>query len=387
MVTIDCDDPAMERALRGHANLLLEQGGTIAPGVVIRSRAGEISIAHPSPPPDGPIVTVPDASLVRMVDGVLRLEGDDILPGSEFSNLPGNQQHILAAQCDVYNLGRKIGKTRDRVPKFSYQAAPELLIALLTRRLPGETSDAAREIEPPDLLTAFLSSRRLSWREPGTPARTSEVLMSLIDYFDHHPDGTRYDALVSPTLLSVSAAKCGTPSDACFINYHAGDPHAMFVHHGFVDTSTFFTRLPSFELELQEIGLIRVKPGRPRQGHATRQESDRERAFPTPVVRSTDADTLEVLNLVMKRIDNRSILRRGLGIALLDRLQGHDQSSINRVMDRMEWAVLQRTRFYYAGLRDLAMASADSVDPAPVLALCDHQDAIINAYIEGMVAR
>lgn len=387
MATIECDDLAMERALRAHADLLLEQGGTIAPGVVIRSRNGEISVAHPSPPPDGPIITVPDASLVRMVDGVLSLEGDDIVPGSEFANLPENQQSILAAQSDVYNLGQKIGKTRDRVPKIYYQAAPELLTALLTRRLPGENPDAAPVIEPPDVLTAFLGSRLLSWRESGAPARTSEVLMSLIDYFDHHPSGTRYDALASPALLSVSAARCGTPHDACFINYHAGDPHAMFIQHGFVDTNTFFTRLPSFDMELPEIGLIRIKPGRPRRGHANRKESDRERAFPTPVLRSTDTDSLEVSNLVIKRIGNRSVLRRGLGIALLEHLQGHDQTSINRVMDRVEWEILQRTRSFYAGLRNLAMASTDAVDPAPVLALCEHQDAVINAYIEGMAAR
>jgi len=41
------------------------------------------------------------------VDGVLSLEGDDIVPGSEFANLPENQQSILAAQSDVYNLGQK----------------------------------------------------------------------------------------------------------------------------------------------------------------------------------------------------------------------------------------------------------------------------------------
>lgn len=387
MVTIDCDDPAMARALRAHAALLLEQGGSVAPGLVIRSAGGEISVAHPDPPPpDVPLITVPDASLVRVEDDTLCLQGDEIVPGSGFSSLSRDRQRILAAQCDVYNLGRKISKTRARVPKFAYQTAPAFLAALLTRRLPSEKPDAVAAIDPPDVLTAFIGSRLLSWREPDTPAESTQVLMSLIDYFDHHHDGARYDAQASPAHLVVSAARCGAPKDACFINYHAGDAHAMFIHHGFVDTSTYFTRSASFDLELPEIGLMRVRPGRPRRGHASRGESDRERAFPTPLVQSLDADTIEVSNLVIKRNDGRSTLRRGLTIALLDRLGGRDQAAINRTIDQAEWAVLERTRAYHAGLRDLARASGDTVDPTPVLALCEHQDAVIDRYIEGMPA-
>jgi len=323
MVTINSDDPAMARALRAHAALSLEQGGSIAPGVVIRSAGGEISVAHPAPPPpDVPLITIPDASLVRIEDDTLCLQGDEIGPGRGFSTLSADRQRILAAQCDVYNLGRKISKTRARVPKLAYQDAPELLGALLFRRLPNyiepdKTLVTPPILEPPDVLSAFVDSRLLAWREPDTPSETTRVLMSLIDYFDHHHDGARYDALTSPALLSVSTAQCGAPTDACFINYHAGDPHAMFIHHGFVDTSTFFTRSARFELDLPGIGLLRVKPGRPRRGHASRGESDAEYGFPTPVVQSADADTIEVSNLVIKMNDGRSTLRRGLAIALL----------------------------------------------------------------------
>lgn len=385
MVTIDCDDAALERALRAHAALLLEQGGTIAPGVVIRSKDGEISVAHRDPPPpDIPLIIVPDASLVRIEDDTLCLRGDEISPGSGFTSLSRDRQRLLAAQCDVYNLSGKISKTLARVPKLAYQAAPALLNALLTRRLPGETPAAQAVIKPPDVLTAFIGSRLLAWREPDTPSETTQVLMSLIDYFDHHHDGARYDALASPANLSVAATQCGAPKDACFINYHAGDPHAMFVHHGFVDTSTFFTRSASFDLELPEIGLICLRPGRPRRGHASREESEAERAFPTPVVQSPDAETIDVSNLVIKMNGGRSTLRRGLAIALLERFKGRDQASINRTIDQVEWAVLERTRAFYAGLRDLAKTASDTVDPAAVRALCDHQDAVIDRYITEM---
>jgi len=393
MVTIECDDPALERALRSHAGLLLEQGGTIAPGVVIRARDGEISVAHRDPPPpDIPLITVLDASLVRIGDKTLCLQGDEILPGSDFSKLSRDQQHILAAQCDVYNLGRKVAHMRARLPKFAYQAAPGLLTALVTRRLPGQAiSGSARDtqspVTPPDALDTFLASRVLTWRDLDMQSQTTTVLMSLIDYFDHHHNGARYDAQSAPARLSVSAARCGSPEDVCFADYHAGDAHTTFIHHGFVDTSTPFTRLASFEVELPDLGMLRVRPGRARRDPIGLSEGKGERAFPTPMVESPDADTTEVSNLVIKRTGERSVLRRGLAIALLDRFMGRDQAWVEQTIDRVEEAVLERTRAYYAGLRDLALISSGIVDPAPVLALVDHQNAVLDRYVAEMPAR
>lgn len=66
---------------------------------------------------------------------------------------------------------------------------------------------------------------------------------------------------------------------------------------------------------------------------------------------------------------------------------GRDQASINRMIEQVEWAVLERTRAYYAGLRDLALISSGIVDPAPVLALVDHQNAVLDRYVAEMPAR
>ncbi len=386
MVGLECDDPVMEQALRAHAEILAAQGGSVAPGVVIRSERGEISIAHPgSLPHDTPLITVPDASLIRIVPDILRLEGDDIVLGPAASGRTVGQRHILEAQCNVFNIGRKIAKLRNRLPGFTHRVAPALLATLRERRIPagGAAADKSCIPAPPDPLEAFLATRLLNWRESERPDARSSVLMSLIDYFDHHADGARYDALPEPARLSVQAARRAEPSDICHVNYNAGDAHAMFLNHGFVDESATHARTAQFDIEIEGIGALQVKPGRQRETLPHSSDREGERQFPTPSVRSLAPDLIEVSNLVIKRTDGRSALRRGIAIAVLPWLKGFEQLRANRIVDRVEAQVLEKTRAYYSDLRHLAEQHSGKIDPGPIHRLANLQDAILLRYVDG----
>lgn len=385
MVAVECDDPALKRALQTHAEILLAQGGGIAPGLVIRATGGEISIAHPDPLPHGaPLITVPDASLVRIDEAGLVRQGGDIVPALAASALTPEQRRILETQCAVFNLAGKIAKTRSSLPQFIYHDTPDLLAALTEREIPpsgkSTTPRAARAREDP--LAAFLASRVLLWREPGRPERSSRVLMSLIDYFDHHSDGASYDARENPLRLAVRSARTGAADAACHVNYSAGDAHAMFMTHGFIDTSASYTRLCRFDVAVPGFGTLQAKPGRPRTDLPKGPERDAERDFPTPAVKILAPDRIEVSNLVIKRTKGRSVLRRGLAIALLHWLQKLEQAEASRIIDQLEADILEKTRAYCTNLRGLAAASGALINPRPVIDLADHQHAVIRRYID-----
>jgi hypothetical protein len=351
MVGLECDDPVMEQALRAHAEILAAQGGSVAPGVVIRSERGEISIAHPgSLPHDTPLITVPDASLIRIVPDILGLERDDIVLGSAASGLTVGQRHILEAQCNVFNIGRKIANIRNRLPGFIHRVAPALLAALRERRIPAGGADADNS---------------------GIPAPPYPL------------DGARYDALPEPARLSVQAARRAEPSDICHVNYNAGDAHAMFLNHGFVDESATHARTAQFDIEIEGIGVLQVKPGRQREALPHSPYREAERQFPTPTVKSLAPDLIEVSNLVIKRTDGRSALRRGIAIAVLPWLKGLDQLRANRIVDRVEAQVLEKTRAYYSDLRHLAEQHSGKIDPGPIHRLANLQDAILLRYVDG----
>lgn len=386
MAIINSDDPVLAKRLRDHVLLLEAAGGWVNPDLVIRSADGEISLAHAGEiTPETRLVWVPDECLVSVDPWILRRHGEEILPNPVGSTLRPRQLRILEVQCEILNLTGKLGKARNRLPRLALRDAPELLDSLTMRRFSSQSETrrpaAGGPAEPPDtLLDTFLQSRVLRPRVDGALEKPESFLMSLIDYQNHHSQAGPYLYRRDDRSLFVEAWRTRNGDDECFVRYMTADAHALYLSHGFIDTSATFTWTSTFQITVEDIGVIHVLGGQ--RGYQDPSEATplAERTRPGPALDLLPNGDMRLSNLGISNEGDRSTLRRNLTIALLSWKKNLSQESMTGLVDSLERDVVSRTLAYYDQLRETALRHQDHLASADVVRLADFHRRSLERY-------
>lgn len=267
---IDTDRPEIREGLERLAALVTEAGGRFSPGLFVRAREGELTLAS-----DGPndrtvrLLQVPYAAMpnnksftVALDDGRFAYtRSEDGPPASDL------EEQAFAAMLDVYNLMDKPRQWAEQCPWLTLWHDLELFEHLVEAGggRPGQRKlQLYREGRWNDILIGtFLHSRVFNLKadpeaakadgEPDAPATTgkaaaqvdatSQVLMPFIDYLNHHLStrGFMHDREAAGGSLYTFQDRVADGSNECFVRYNLLDLYGAYLAYGFLDESAPFT--------------------------------------------------------------------------------------------------------------------------------------------------
>ncbi|MDG2286066.1 MAG: hypothetical protein P8N43_11115 [Alphaproteobacteria bacterium] len=235
----------------------------------------------------------------------------------------------------------------------------------------------------PDPLDAFLSSRVLNWPGHGPDGRRARVLMSLIDYMNHGSCGGGYLRSTDKSAFFVNDGGAGPGQRECFVRYGPYDAQDFLLGHGFIDTSARFLRSASFEVPVEDLGILRVGGEISIQSRPLTPDRGFDLSWSIPKVAAAEDGALEISSLYIAPTEDRSALRRGLTMALSLWGKGLPPETVARAVSGLEAAVIQRTEAYLTSLRGLAKQSPSPKARVMMGGLVDFQTRTLAEYEAG----
>ncbi len=223
---VDSPNLAVRAAIGRIVDLLVDNGGTLHPALVIVERAGAISI-HADVDDGALLAEVPEELLVPVGDCRIEAVGDLLKVVDRGTSLSEVQSEMLEAHLDVYNLTSKTVWARTMLAPFALADHPSD-IAVIRRLRPSFAAETV------SLADAFIRTRVLrAMRTPSDETDTSKgaVLMPVIDFFNHHHRGMGF--VRRDGLLSMRAARPSGGTE-CFARYSRVDALGQVLHYGFV---------------------------------------------------------------------------------------------------------------------------------------------------------
>lgn len=247
---IESDNPALDAPLRAMADMVIRHGGLIAPGTRIVSTRGDIRLERaPGCGACEHLLAIPRALLVP----INHLAWDDdrtlLRLASPASHLSAERQAMLDLFLAIYNASGKLAAI-DQHPAVAFASDPELL-ALVQMLKPGVT---AMQGTAADLL---LSCRLVVHGESAGDLANVPVLMPLMDFINHHPEGDCFRYQGNDLVIGEYRA---AGSSECLASYGGQrDVLDLLCGHGFVDPATpYFGSAPA-RLPLGRLGTLVIE--------------------------------------------------------------------------------------------------------------------------------
>jgi hypothetical protein len=172
----------------------------------------------------------------------------------------------------------------------------------------------------------------------------------------------------------------GPGARECFVRYGPYDAQDFLLGHGFIDTSARFLRSASFQVPVEDLGMLRVGGEISIQSRPMTPDRGFDLSWSIPKVAIAEDGALEVSSLYIVPTEDRSALRRGLTMALSLWGKGLSPESMARVVSRLEATVIQRTEGYLTGLRGMAENSSSPKARHMVGDLVDFQSRTLAEY-------
>jgi len=233
MLRVQTENPAVRTVVENTARVLLANGASIRPDVVIHESQGNLSVHCDNALPS-PLFFIPSHLLIPIGDiewGIGPQLIVDQTPG-----LSSTQRELLDLHVQLFN---SVGKYRwfcQEFPRGALARYPDVA-TLFSRIEPRFTLGTT----PAD----FIHTRILSYKaKSDTNAARKPVLMPLVDTMNHHSRGTPFE--VDEQGLRVSQFQLEDGGE-CFVNYgHLRDALQIYSTYGFSDSSVrVATSVPS----------------------------------------------------------------------------------------------------------------------------------------------
>jgi hypothetical protein len=352
MASVDVETAALTPILNEMLDLVRQGGGVVHANARIQERGGQFSVHADGPPGDDePLFFLPSPVLVP-VGGVKWDERADLLAVRAVpEGLSALQVRLLELQVELYNAVGKAPWARKQLPALVVSDHPDLLEAVRAVR-PG-FRDKARSVAE-----VFIGSRVFDYdaAEDLGPGSSTEVLMPLIDFLNHHPMGSRFQ--VDASGIRVDMVRPVAASQ-CFVRY--GNRRGVLnlaLSYGFLDRHNPWAASTRLEVVVPGIGRVCV------EGLALLPNQ----AVDAPRIEFR-ADGVVLSHVTVNRSrpeESRVVLRLGLlGAA---RRRGLDQRAAERAADHAIAAILDENLALLRRLESRAEASKGTPHMGALLA-------------------
>lgn len=261
---IDAESPAAAAIYASLAGLVREAGGYISPDLVLHQCGSMLwaSVAAGSSTAKSPsrLVLLPEKLLVP-IDGLGWQAGTSLQPQAGLDSLQPLQRHALDLMLELFDLTGKMSSAERELPVRAL-ASESALLALIRSGRPHWRPAAACTAE------AFIGTRILGRQDDpaevntGGASREPQMLMPLLDVWNHHPRGAIFRH--RPEGMAIRQSE-HAPADQAYANYGYRDALSLLLDYGYVDRQPRFLQSIACQLELAGIGRLTIM----RQGHST----------------------------------------------------------------------------------------------------------------------
>ncbi len=338
---INSDNAAIEKNLRFLETTIMDHDGWVAPDLTITSTGGEMSIVNNGfHDPTKPLIALPHELLLPSEKLGLRTKGNhmDLDPDNSLSDI---QRRLAESMVEIYNLTDKIGLHKQSCCWLTFRENPALLESLLKGRTLNERQQALMdftagrdtETDEDDLVCkSYIKTRTIGRKNVQTEgedeAAPTTDIMPIIDFLNHHPQGSNfhfspYDPAGGPNegkikTLLVKDSRPLPYSNECFAFYNQLDTLDSFINYGFPDRYTTYVRSVPFEIDLPGAGTVKIHAamGRGVQGKLTKSMASLRAYIPTVLNRSKDTLALSHLLIPIVGHGHANALRRALRLVL-----------------------------------------------------------------------
>jgi len=265
LISIETNTTQVRNLIESTARILIDNGASINPDVVIRESAGHLSVHGTARSAGEPLFVIPQELLVPVTDitwgtttnaDIDNNAGMRTITIETAENLTPVQRELLDLQIAIYNSLNKFEWFLNEHPRAALRDFPDIE-HLLCEREPNFT----RGHDPEDFIATRVFGYRDKSLDEDQPLKKS-VLLPIVDFMNHHQRGAAYD--VSHGALSVLSKQPAGNSE-CLVNYGgARDALQMFTNYGFADKSSSVATsapatLPIIGQSLQTLGTLIVE--------------------------------------------------------------------------------------------------------------------------------
>ncbi len=353
MITIESDQPALGEALKSLVSQVVQHGGWIHDDLLLIAENGSIRAESRLPEGrDDLLVLIPEELLLPLDEVSLRIHDDEIVVESFSEGATPVRRHLFETMFQIYNLCGKIRSHRAVSPCFVFDRKSEISNIL------GEARDPRKEdATDPDeaFLEDFLHSRLFSFTH-GSVAGGQEVLMPVVDFFNHHPAAPAFviesSRIPDRPVIGVNHWKTRPDSHECFVRYSHFDAFDLFNGYGYLERECGFVRSVPLVIDLGETGRIHVRSA----GSAFFKDElptrlmDLRNWMPL-AIRGSDRE-LGLSHLIIPGRTDRSALRRVLATMIASWQPGMDLERVAEFVAIAERQVLEKNVRYYEKLSE-----------------------------------
>jgi hypothetical protein len=353
MINIESDQPELRRALESLVEEVERGGGWFHESLSLVAEKGSIRVESGLPAGRAELLmSVPGQILLPIDEIRMRVSGDEIVIDSFTDTATPERRRIAEIVIEIYNLSGKIPAHRAASPRFGFAADGEIARLLAAGR---DATSHSLEGEHDPLLGDYMHSRLFSHNEGGAGKRR-EVLMPVIDFFNHHPDahGFLNETHRHPDhpVIGVQHWKPEPDARECFVCYSLFDAFDLAVHYGYLERGCRFVKSVPLAVELDGLGSLRVRAA---GAGAMRRELPsrmRDLAAWMPLVLRSSPGEIELSHLVIPGMSDRHALRRVLATMISAWRPSMDLEAVADYVAGAERAVLAENIRYYQTLAE-----------------------------------
>lgn len=416
MALIQSDSQNLTEELNKLLSCLKEAGAYVHPDLIISSADGDLSVKFKLPQTQEKLITLPESTLlpIDMLDINLR-KGVFDFKEKESGSLTAHQQGLSEAVFSIYNLTQKANQFSDTLFWLLLKPYPDLLAKILSFRSESEVFSTSLALLDKGIdgqqfddfvLDAFMKTRVLGYKSKrpaetvpssklekasgahSVQSRPSQVLMPVVDYFNHHWKGSSFNfsKVENGSELSVKLRKPVEGSDECFAFYGPMDALDCFIKYSFMDLRSPVLRSVPVNLLLQDGSEIKVAGAMASliSKKLGKQASGLKRYFPK-VTNIDEGKALSVSHLFIPDKQAPYSLRRILAI-LIRKLTMSKLTDL----DVRDWVgvaeaeIIEKNTIFYQSLLVLTENEVNSKGESEVLSnitkLAQYQLSKINEY-------
>lgn len=351
MITIEADQPELRRALESLVEEVERGGGWFHESLSLIAEGGSIRVESSLPVGNVDLlISVPEELLLPIDEIQMRVSGDEIVIDSFAESATPERRRLFEIVIGIYNLCGKIPAHRAASPRFGFPADGDIARLLAAGR---DVRSHSVETGNERLLDDFIHSRLFSHDE-GIAGKRRQVLMPVIDFFNHHPDayGFMNETVRHPDqpVIGVEHWRPAPDHRECYVCYSLFDAFDLAVHYGYLERGCRFVKSVPLVVELEGLGSLRV---RATGGAGIRRELPSRlrdlRAWLPVVIRSSPQE-IELSHLIIPGLSDRHALRRVLATMIAAWRPDMDLEAVAEHVAAAERAVLAENIRYYERL-------------------------------------
>ena len=385
-MVIESDQPELQRALENLVEEVERGGGWFHESLSLVVESGSIRVE--STLPVGRVellISVPEEILLPIDEIQMRISGDEIVIDSFADTATPERRRLSEQMIEIYNLCGKIPAHRAASPRFGFPENGDIARLLAEGR---DLRNHSVDSEHDPLLSDFMHCRVFSHNEGGTGKRR-QVLMPVIDFFNHHPDAYGYLAETARhpdhPVIGVEHWKPGPETRECYVCYSLFDSYDLAVHYSYLERGCRFVKSVPLVIGLEGLGSLRVRAA----GAVALQRELPSRLLDLrawmPVIILSSPQEIELSHLIIPGFSDQHALRRVLATMISAWRPDMDLEAVAEHVADAERAVLTENIRYYERLAEGLRQGAEpsSAIAQSTLEMAISQLSLLRAYEFG----